>query len=110
MLLAVRINPAEVKALSCPTVKAGPLPVPAGSHLTSCISLLAGVWGTLRSSISFPVAEAEAWTDWQGDQLRKRQKHTLEQAYQYASTRRPLPCGLCASNANAARALHALIS
>eukprot|EP00891_Asterochloris_glomerata_P008751 jgi/Astpho2/8751/fgenesh1_pg.00128_%23_39_t len=56
-----------------------------GSQLTSRTSLLASAWGTLRSSVSLPVAEAEAWTDWQGDQLRKWQKHSLEQAYQYAS-------------------------
>ena len=67
--------------------------MPAGSCLNSRTNLLAGAWGTLRSSVSFPVAEAEAWTDWQGDQLRKRQKHSLEQAYQYASACTPLDHG-----------------
>ena len=86
-------DPAEVKASKHSTVKAVPFPAPADSHLISRTSLLARVWGTLRSSVSFPVAEAEAWTDWQGEQLRKRQKHSLEQAYQYASGCRPLQRG-----------------
>ena len=82
--------------------------MPAGSQLTSRTSLLASAWGTLRSSVSLPVAEAEAWTDWQGDQLRKWQKHSLEQAYQYASgcspdtmalrkPMRPALCRLCSA-------------